>query len=339
MTNIIVTGGCGFIGSNLIKKMLSDTTKEYKILNIDKLTYAGHERNHKDHLYNPNYFFEKVDINDLEKTSKIFRIFKPDAIMHLAAESHVDRSITSGAEFIHTNINGTYCLLEAVREYVELSNQHDNFKFLHVSTDEVFGSLGFNDQPFTEASQYQPNSPYSASKAASDHLVRAYFKTHKIKTLITHCSNNYGPQQLPEKLIPNTIFRAFDRRQIPVYGKGDNIRDWIHVNDHCDALLTVLEKGIAGEMYSIGSDNEWDNLTLVKTICDMIDSILKDKEKKGDSRQSLIEFVTDRKGHDVRYAIDSSKIRNELGWKPTYDFETGLKDTVIWYLNHKDWWM
>jgi len=339
MHNIIVTGGCGFIGSNLIKRMFSDPTKEYTILNIDKLTYAGHLRNQTDYEYNPNYFFERVDIINLEKIHKIFTLFKPDAIIHLAAESHVDRSIDSSSEFVGTNIVGTVALLEAAREYCTHSNRLDNFRFLHISTDECFGSLGFDDLPFTEHSQYKPNSPYSASKAAADHFVRAWYKTYGLKTLITHCSNNYGPQQLPEKLIPNTIFKAFFRKKIPVYGTGENVRDWIHVNDHCDALLTVLEKGIPGEMYSIGGNNELNNILLVKKMCDLIDTIMKHKEEKCEARQSLIEFVTDRKGHDLRYAVDSSKIKKELGWEPKIDFEKGLKETVIWYLSHKDWWL
>ena len=709
--NILITGGCGFIGSNLVRYILENT--EHRVFNIDKLTYAGTERNHKDYLYNPNYFFEKIDIKDMEKVDKIFHSFKPDAVMHLAAESHVDRSIDSSNEFIGTNIIGTHVLLEVARNYCDISeSRKKSFKFLLVScydevtraftrsgfksyselvegedvlslnpvnglvewkpitkiivqdysgdmvcfknklqdlmvtpnhrmyyknrgsdvilvddadaiknstvyipegnwegvhvdtidvegigcvnaedlmylngvylgdgnkdhqikkvrsksglcksdrikirndkghfvkadmskvpndvyiesnayriflhvpknkkgrkrledtlnrigiewsthksgnviyfggkdwfnyfeqfstgalnkqipenvlsyskkllkslfdglmdtdgsyvsqkpksfftsspklwvnfielavklgkhpryssrmanstmkcgrvikanvpnhivylrngkikmgrassstsqysgkiwcvsvkdnknllverngilmfsgnTDEVFGSLNHTDPAFTEKTQYQPNSPYSASKAASDHLVRAWHRTYGMNTLITHCSNNYGPQQLPEKLIPNTIFRAFDLKKIPVYGTGENVRDWIHVEDHCRALLTVLEKGVAGEMYSIGGDNEWNNISLVKKICDSVDTLLKGKEKGKksiSSRQSLIEFVTDRKGHDIRYAIDSSKIRKELGWKPLVEFETGLEETVVWYLNHRDWWL
>ena len=331
--NLLITGGCGFIGSNLIKYVLKNT--DYTILNIDKLTYAGHERNHKDHLYNPNYFFEKADVKDIEKIDKIFKSFKPDAVIHMAAESHVDRSIEKSYEFIGTNIVGTHVMLEVTNNY----NKIKNIKFVYVSTDEVYGSLDFNDPPFSEKTQYQPNSPYSASKAAGDHLVRAWYKTYGLETMITHCSNNYGIQQLPEKLIPNTIFRAFDRKKIPVYGTGDNVRDWIHVDDHCRALLAVLEKGRPGEMYDIGADNEWTNIVLVKKICDMVDGLLKNKEKKSDPRQELMEFVTDRKGHDKRYAIDSSKIRNELGWKPIVDFEEGLRETIVWYLNHRDWWL
>jgi len=337
--NIIVTGGCGFIGANLIRRLLLNT--QHKICNIDKLTYAGTERNHKDYLYSPNYFFEKIDIKNIERVERIFAEFKPDAVLHLAAESHVDRSIDSSNEFIGTNIIGTHSLLEVSRQYCGDSNKLDNFKFLYVSTDETFGSLDFDEPAFTEKSQYQPNSPYSASKAAADHLCRAWYKTYGLKTLITHCSNNYGPQQLPEKLIPNTIFRAFDRKSIPVYGTGNNVRDWIHVNDHCDALMLVLEKGIPGEMYSIGGNNEQVNLDLVKKICDTVDKLLKGKEKreKGFHRQSLIEFVTDRKGHDNRYAIDFSKIKKELGWEPKVDFEKGLEETIVWYLNHRDWWL
>jgi dTDP-glucose 4,6-dehydratase len=249
-----------------------------------------------------------------------------------------NNSIKLGIDCSHVPYEGkVWCV--AVQGNKNLLVERNGIFIFSGNTDEVYGSLGFDDEPFTEKSQYQPNSPYSASKAASDHLVRAAFKTYNIKTVTTHCSNNYGPQQLPEKLIPNTINKAFERRKIPVYGKGDNIRDWIHVDDHCDALLTVLKKGVPGESYSIGSDNEWNNLSLVIKICDLIDSILVGKEKKNElARNNLIEFVTDRKGHDVRYAIDSSKIRNELGWKPKVDFEEGLKETIIWYLNHQDWW-
>lgn len=329
--NLLITGGCGFIGSNLINYVLKNT--DHTIMNIDKLTYAGHPRNNRDHQYNPRYFYEKVDIVDMEKVDRVFKTFKPDAIMHLAAESHVDRSITSAAEFINTNIQGTYALLEVANEYKK------PLKYLQVSTDEVYGSLDFNDPPFSEKNQYQPNSPYSASKAAGDHLVRAWNKTYKLETMITHCSNNYGIQQLPEKLIPNTIFRAFDRKKIPVYGTGDNVRDWIHVDDHCRALLTALEKGKAGEVYDVGADNEWSNIDLVTKICDMIDALLKNKEKQGEPRRNLIEFVEDRKGHDRRYAIDFSKIKNDLGWEPIVPFEEGLKNTIIWYLNHRDYWL
>jgi len=331
--NLLITGGCGFIGSNLIRYVLKHT--DYSIMNIDKLTYAGHERNHKDYLYDPRYFFEKADVKDIDRVTKIFRAFRPDAVIHMAAESHVDRSIDSSCEFIGTNIIGTHVMLEVVREF----SRTKNIKFLYTSTDEVYGSLELQDPPFSESTQYQPNSPYSASKAAGDHLTRAWYKTYGMETVITHCSNNYGIQQLPEKLIPNTIFRAFDRKKIPVYGTGDNVRDWIHVEDHCRALLTVLEKGRPGEVYDIGADNEWTNIVLVKKLCDLVDSTMKNKEKKGDPRQELIEFVADRKGHDKRYAIDSSKIKNELGWSPVVDFETGLKDTVVWYLNHRDWWL
>lgn len=335
--NILVTGGCGFIGSNLVRYILDNTN--HTVFNIDKLTYAGDERYHKDYIYDPRYFFEKVDIKDMEKVEKVFDKFKPAAVIHLAAESHVDRSIDSSNEFIGTNIVGTQVLLDVSKTYCERKGKKKDFRFQYVSTDEVYGSLGFNDLPFNETTQYQPNSPYSASKAAGDHLVRALFRTHGIKTLTTHCSNNYGPQQLPEKLIPNTILRAFDGRKIPIYGNGENIRDWIHVDDHCRAILTVLEKGIPGEVYDVGGDNEWNNLKLVKKICDIVDKLLVDKKKTNAPRQNLIEFVTDRKGHDLRYSIDSSKIQKELGWKPIVDFEKGLEETIVWYLAHRDWWL
>jgi len=340
MKRVVVTGGSGFIGSNLIKRMLVNHKNEYSVLNIDKITYAGNPRNNRDFEYNPLYSFLKADINSIEKVKAAFDEFKPDAIVHLAAESHVDKSILSGADFVSTNFVGTFHLLEVVREYLKDNDAlQKSFRFVHVSTDEVYGSLNFEDEPFNEKTQYHPRSPYSATKAGSDHMVGAYFDTYKVNTIVTHCSNNYGPQQLPEKLIPNTITKAHGRSKIPVYGKGDNIRDWVHVDDHCDALLTVLKKGAPGESYCIGSDNEWDNLSLVKKICDTIDSLMVGKESKsGTARKNLIEFVADRKGHDLRYAIDSSKIRNELGWKPKVDFEEGLKETVIWYLNHLDWW-
>lgn len=334
--NIMVTGGCGFIGSNLIKRIL-DTT-EHWVFNLDKMTYAGKDHNLIGCQSDQKYFFEKLDINYRERVAKMFSEYKPDAVLHLAAESHVDRSISSSREFLETNILGTHSLLEASRQYCEDNKCLDRFKFVLVSTDEVFGSLDFTDMPFTEKSQYQPNSPYSASKAAADHLCRAWHKTYGLQTMITHCSNNYGPRQLPEKLIPNTIFKALNREKIPVYGKGDNVRDWIHVDDHCDALLRVLDKGIPGESYSIGGNNEWNNLDLVKKICDLVDLVRRGVGGEDDPRQSLIEFVTDRKGHDKRYAIDSSKIKHELGWEPRMDFEEGLTNTILWYIVHREWY-
>lgn len=335
---ILVTGGCGFIGSNLIFRLLTKT--EHEILNIDKLTYAATIRNHKEFLYNPRYRFEKTDINDINKVKTIFYSYKPDAVIHLAAESHVDRSIANASEFIGSNFNGTYCLLEVARQYCEISNCWDRFRFLYVNTDEVFGSLGFDDKPFTEKHQYQPSSPYSASKAAAHMLVMAWLTTYKIPTITTFCSNNYGRQQLPEKLIPHTIFRALDRRSIPVYGDGKNVRDWIHVDDHCDALMTVLEKGKVGESYCIGSDNEWANIDLVVKICETVDRLMLHKESTtGGPRKELIQFVEDRKGHDRRYALDCTKLKTELGWEPKVPFEKGLEQTVVWYLAHREWWL
>ena len=318
--NLLITGGCGFIGSNLIKYILENT--EHSVFNIDKLTYAGHERNHRNHLYNPRYFFEKVDICDPEKVDKVFESFKPDAVMHLAAESHVDRSIDSSSIFLATNIVGTHILLEAVREY----NKKKNIKFILVSTDEVYGSLNLNDPPFSEKNQYQPNSPYSASKAAADHLVRAWHKTYGLETVITHCSNNYGIQQLPEKLIPNTIFKAFDRKTIPVYGTGENVRDWIHVDDHNRGVDFIIKNGRIGETYCLGGNAEHTNLEITKLILKIMG---KD--------ESYIEFVEDRLGHDRRYAIDNIKIQTQLGWAPSLTFEEGIKLTIDWYLNNQSW--
>jgi dTDP-glucose 4,6-dehydratase len=334
---ILITGGCGFIGSNLIYRILVNT--DFQVLNVDKLTYAGTTRNHKDFLYNPNYRFEKADIQDIHKMKKLFSSFKPQAVIHLAAESHVDKSIESSSEFIDSNIIGTHALLEVARNYCKVFGDPDSFRFLAVSTDEVFGALDFDDPPFTEKSQYRPNSPYSASKAAADHMVRAWHKTYGLQTLITHCSNNYGKQQLPEKLIPKTIFRAYDRQPIPVYGDGSNVRDWIHVDDHNDALLAVLLKGKPGDVYNIGGDNEWSNIDLVNKICDIVDRLMGGKEKAGPPRRELITFVADRLGHDKRYAIDFSKIRNDLRWEPKIPFVGGLESTVAWYLSHRYWWL
>ena len=334
---IIVTGGCGFIGSNFIHRVLKTT--DFEIFNIDKLTYAGTTTNHKEFLYKPKYNFEKIDICNMEKVLKVFRKFKPDAIVHLAAESHVDRSIENSNEFIGSNIIGTHSLLEVTKQYCKEFNNFDSFKFLYVNSEEVFGSLRPNDPPFTEMSPYRANSPYAASKAAGEMMVRAWYKTYGIPSLITHSTNTYGKQQLTEKLIPKTIFRAFDRKIIPVYGDGSNVRDWIHVDDHCDALFLVLTKGRVGESYGIGADNAWSNLNLVYEICEIVDKVTYNKEPSSHPRRELVQFVLDRPGHDKRYAIDSSKIKNELGWEPKIDFSKGLEETVSWYLGHRDWWL
>lgn len=328
--NLLITGGAGFIGSNLIRHVI-DKPIVAKLVNLDCLTYAGHLENlagiHKVH---PRYFFEKVDLRDKDEVVRVIQQHEITHVMHLAAESHVDRSISGPCDFITTNINGTFNLLEAVRgQKLDFRVQ----KFLHVSTDEVFGSLG-GAGFFTETTPYAPNSPYSASKASSDLLVRAYHHTYGLPTVITHCSNNYGPYQHPEKLIPVVIQSILDRQSIPVYGDGLHVRDWLHVQDHCEALWTVLTIGKTGETYNIGGQNEKSNIELVQLICDLIDEFK--PELGGDSR-SLITLATDRPGHDRRYAIDASKIDRELGWSPAHSFEPGIRKTVKWYLGHQDW--
>lgn len=329
---IVVTGGAGFIGSSLVRLLIDQT--EYEVLNIDKLTYAGHLESLVEVESSERYKFEQVDICDAKSINKIFNEFQPDMIIHLAAESHVDRSIDGSAEFIKTNVNGTHTLLEEAKYYWQSleENKKESFRFLHVSTDEVYGSLG-QEGYFTEETSYDPRSPYSSSKASSDHLVRAWYHTYGLPTIITNCSNNYGPYQFPEKLIPVVILKALQGKDIPVYGTGENIRDWLFVDDHARALLKVVESGIPGETYNVGGHNEKQNLEVVQTICDTLDELVPKKTKY----KNQISFVTDRPGHDFRYAIDASKIERELGWMPEETFESGIKKTIQWYLDNMGW--
>lgn len=333
--SILVTGGAGFIGSNFVLNWL-ENSKE-KVVVLDKLTYAGNLENLKSLEKNKNYIFVQCDIGNSKEVSKLIQKHQPRAIINFAAESHVDRSILGPDEFMLTNIMGTYYLLESVRTYYKMLSGSDqmNFRFLHVSTDEVYGSLRETDPAFKEDNKYQPNSPYSASKAASDHLVRAWHHTYGIPVLTTNCSNNYGPYHFPEKLIPLCILKALEGKDLPIYGDGQQIRDWLYVIDHCKGITTVLEKGIIGETYNIGGLNEKTNLEVVQTLCDLLDK-LKPRED-GKSYKTQITFVKDRPGHDRRYAIDSSKIQYELGWKPEETFESGIFKTVQWYLDNQDW--
>ncbi len=331
---IFVTGGSGFIGSNFILKQINETNNI--VLNFDKLTYAGNLDNLRDVENNSNYQFVKGDITDYKKLWETIKTFMPDAIVNFAAESHVDRSIDGPMEFINTNVTGTAVLLEISRNYIsENLSKKDFFRFLHVSTDEVYGSLG-KEGFFTEKTSYDPSSPYSASKASSDHLVRSWNKTYNIPTLITNCSNNYGPYQFPEKLIPLMIINCLKEKKLPVYGDGKNVRDWLFVTDHCEALSMVLKNGKIGETYNIGGNNEIENILIVKTIC----SVMDDLKPRGNGRSytDLIKYVKDRPGHDFRYAIDSKKIQNQLGWSPKENFSTGIKKTIEWYLENNNWW-
>lgn len=332
---IMITGGAGFIGSSLIRQFIAET--EYNIVNVDKLTYAGNLATLGEALENPRHHFEQMDICDKQSMQKLFDKYQPDAAMHLAAESHVDRSIEGPAAFIETNIVGTYTLLEAARQYWNAlpTDNREQFRFHHISTDEVYGTLGTEDF-FTEETAYAPNSPYSASKASSDHLVRAWHHTYGLPTLMTNCSNNYGPYQYPEKLIPLIIFNALDGKPLPVYGKGDNIRDWLYVEDHAEALRLALEKGEVGESYNIGGHNEKTNLEVVKTICRYLDERFPDSPHH--PHEKLIIFVDDRPGHDQRYAIDASKTQRELGWTPRETFDSGLQKTIDWYINNAETW-
>jgi dTDP-glucose 4,6-dehydratase len=330
---LLVTGGAGFIGSAVVRQAIG---RGFEVVNLDALTYAACLDNLASVADHPAYAFEQVDIRDRAALDQVFAGHQPDGVMHLAAESHVDRSIDGPADFIETNVLGTFQLLEAARAYWTSAGKPDGFRFHHISTDEVFGSLP--DDPsvqFTESTPYDPRSPYSASKAASDHLVRAWHETYGLPVVLTNCSNNYGPYHFPEKLIPVVILKALAGDPIPVYGKGDNIRDWLYVEDHADALLLVLQKGQVGESYNIGGENERRNIDLVRSLCAILDE---KKPKPSGSYADQITFVTDRPGHDARYAIDPSRIRDELGWRPSVTVEEGLALTVQWYLDNEAWW-
>ena len=327
---LLVTGGAGFIGSAVVRQAVA---RGHEVINLDALTYAACLENVAEVADSPRYTFEHVDIRNRPALDTVFDTHKPDAVMHLAAESHVDRSIDAPGDFIETNITGTYNLLEAARRYWAGQGRPEEFRFHHISTDEVYGSLGATGQ-FTETTPYDPRSPYSASKAASDHLVRAWGKTYGLPVLLTNCSNNYGPYHFPEKLIPVVILKALAGEPIPVYGAGENVRDWLYVEDHADALLTVLEKGQVGRSYNIGGENEARNIDIVRMICAILD-----RERPLDRPYSgQITFVQDRPGHDLRYAIDPTRIREELGWRPSVTLEEGLERTVRWYLENEAWW-
>lgn len=327
---ILVTGGAGFIGSAVVRLA---TARGHEVVNLDALTYAANLENVASVADAPGYAFEKADIRDRAALDRILAQHRPDAIMHLAAESHVDRSIDGPDAFVQTNVIGTFNLLEAARAYWTAAGRPEGFRFHHISTDEVFGSLGLEGQ-FTEDTPYDPRSPYSASKAGSDHLVRAWAETYGLPTLLTNCSNNYGPFHFPEKLVPVVILKALAGQPIPVYGDGGNVRDWLYVEDHADALLLVLEKGAVGRSYNIGGENEATNIDLVRTICAHMDEL----HPEGAPHAELITFVADRPGHDRRYAIDPTRIRTELGWRPSVTVEEGLRRTVEWYLANRDWW-
>jgi len=332
MKTILVTGGCGFIGSNFIRHLVEKGEDVYMV-NLDKLTYAGNTQNLND-IPDSVYTLVQGDIRDSNLVESLFNTHRFDTVVHFAAESHVDRSIDGPAEFIQTNVVGTLNLLEKSRAYCN-STDNENFRFLHVSTDEVYGSLGDNGK-FIETTPYDPSSPYSASKAGSDHLVRAWHRTFDLPILITNCSNNYGPHQFPEKLIPLMIINCLHGKPLPVYGKGENVRDWLFVRDHCEAILTVLRKGKVGETYNIGGNNEIKNIDVIQIICDVLDEIL--PRDNGLVYSELIHYVTDRPGHDFRYAIDATKIEKELGWSPIESFETGVRKTIQWYLDNRTWW-
>lgn len=335
---ILVTGGAGFIGSAVIRHIINETNDS--VINIDKLTYAGNLESLFDISDSTRYSFEQIDICDRESLNRIFMAYRPDAVMHLAAESHVDRSIDSPSAFIETNIIGTYNLLEASRKYWSSLDdiKKPKFRFHHISTDEVYGDLAGTTDLFTETTSYEPSSPYSASKASSDHLVRAWQRTYGIPTIITNCSNNYGPYHFPEKLIPLVILNAVEGKPLPVYGNGMQIRDWLFVEDHARALYKVVTEGIVGETYNIGGHNEKANIDVVKIICSLLEELVPNKPEGIIQYQDLITYVTDRPGHDMRYAIDASKIADELGWKPEETFESGIRKTVEWYLKNSGWW-
>ena len=330
---ILVTGGAGFIGSTLIRLAIS---RGHSVVNVDMLTYAACLENLASVANSPNYAFEQFDIRDRIRLEKVFSVHAPDTVMHLAAETHVDRSIDDPKNFIETNVNGTLNMLEVAREYWQKKGKPSSFRFHHISTDEVFGSLP-NDPTalFTENTSYDPRNPYSASKASSDHLVRAWYETYGLPIVLTNCSNNYGPYHFPEKFIPTVILNALADKPLPVYGDGGNIRDWLYVEDHAVALLLVLEKGTVGRSYNIGGNNEMTNLDLVQSLCTILDRL---KPRASGCFADLITFVADRPGHDKRYAIDTTRIRNELGWRPTVTIDEGLEQTVCWYLDNEDWW-
>jgi len=327
---ILVTGGAGFIGSAVVRQAIRDG---HQVVNLDALTYAANLANVAPVANAPGYAFEQADLRDRPALDRVLAQHRPDAIMHLAAESHVDRSIDGPGDFIQTNITGTFNLLESARAYWVAAGRPDHFRFHHISTDEVFGSLGPEGQ-FTESTPYDPRSPYSASKAASDHLVRAWHETYGLPVVLTNCSNNYGPYHFPEKLIPVVILNALHGRPIPVYGAGENVRDWLYVEDHADALLTVLARGLTGRSYNIGGENEAKNIDIVRRICALMDEM----HPAGAPHDRLITFVTDRPGHDARYAIDPARIRAELGWRPSVTLDEGLRRTVRWYLDNESWW-
>lgn len=337
---VLVTGGAGFIGSALIRFLIEETV--HSVINVDKLTYAGNLESLASISGNERYFFEQVDICDRNELMRVFEQHQPDSVMHLAAESHVDRSIDGPSEFIQTNIVGTYTLLDVARRYwCSLDTEGQSaFRFHHISTDEVYGDLEGPEDLFTENTSYAPSSPYSASKASSDHLVRAWMRTYGFPTIITNCSNNYGPYHFPEKLIPLMILNALDGKPLPVYGKGNQIRDWLYVDDHAQALYTVVTEGQIGETYNVGGHNEKTNIEVVQAICALLEELAPDNpysSKKGKGFSRLIEYVQDRPGHDLRYAIDAGKIQQELGWVPAETFESGLRKTVEWYLDNLEW--
>jgi dTDP-glucose 4,6-dehydratase len=335
---ILVTGGAGFIGSAVVRHLLQNT--QHEVINLDKLTYAGNLESLPNASSNPRYRFEQVDICDAAGLSRVLEAHQPTAVMHLAAESHVDRSIDGPSDFIQTNIVGTYTLLEACRHYWSGlgAEARASFRFHHISTDEVYGDLEGTDALFTEQTPYSPSSPYSASKASSDHLVRAWMRTYGLPTLITNCSNNYGPYHFPEKLIPHMILNALAGKLLPVYGDGSQIRDWLYVEDHARALVEVIARGQPGGTYNIGGHNEKRNLEVVETLCTLLDELAPEKPAGIQHYAELITFVQDRPGHDRRYAIDAGKIERELGWRPQETFDSGLRKTVQWYLDNRDWW-
>ena len=338
MAKFLITGGAGFIGSAVVRHIIENT--QDSAVNVDKLTYAGNLESLESVENNLRYAFEQVDICDAKALACVFEQHKPDAVMHLAAESHVDRSIDGPAAFIETNIVGTYTLLEAARAYWNTLSDEKKaaFRFHHISTDEVYGDLEGTDDLFTETTPYAPSSPYSASKASSDHLVRAWLRTYGLPTIVTNCSNNYGPFHFPEKLIPLMILNALDGKPLPVYGNGQQIRDWLFVEDHARALYKVVTEGEIGETYNIGGHNEKANIDVVRTICGLLEELVPNKPEGVAKYEDLITYVKDRPGHDVRYAIDAAKIGRELGWKPQETFESGIRKTVEWYLNNKKWW-